>query len=820
MTSEVIAMPSAARRIGSIDPLAPAHDRLVAERVARFTSVHGAELRSVPLFFGYAFLLLVCYYVLKSLREPLLLVDGTAELKSYAQAAIALVLLVLVPAYGVAYRRAGTAHLVRGVTTLFAASLCVLYLLGSAGVDIGFAYYVWVGVFGVTMLAQFWAHAAHCFDVASGQRLFPVVMAGATLGGFAGPPLVKALFPLIGPWNLLLLALALLLATLPLVAATRSAVPAALRQRVEQPAPLELRSRNGFGLVARDRYLLSLAALVVVLNCVNTTGEYLLTHLVLQHVDAQVALTPALDKGALIAAFYGDYYLTVNAITAVLQVFVVGRVFRWLGVHGAVLVLPIIALVGYGLIVFVPVFGLIRLVKVFENGVDYSLMNTVRHALYLPLPAGSLYQGKTAIDGFFFRFGDLVQAAVIYAGLNWFGFEVRDFATLNFALAFAWLAIAVSIARRYRALVARETHSKSRGAPWRAATALGLAAATAASSAAADPQASRPAASDAAPAALFATDAPLELELSVDFAKLCKNPEREGCEDAPATLVYEAGDGRAQSIVVRLRSRGRWRKDTSDCRLPALFVFFADARTAAGTPFAEHAMLPLTTHCREASRSYEQYVLKEYLAYRILNLLTDKSLRVRLARIAYRDTADPERVVERYGFFTEHFDSLAARHAAEVWRPAQLDLRGVDAEELATLALFEFMIGNTDWSVIYGHNVVAIRDGAGAASVVPYDFDFSGLVEAEYAGPPPGLPIRSVRERIYRGVCEPRPDWDAVFAAFTAQRAAIVALVDEIPDLDAQHRRRVLDYLESFFAVLDSDERRASRIVAACRSRS
>jgi hypothetical protein len=101
---------------------------------------------------------------------------------------------------------------------------------------------------------------------------------------------------------------------------------------------------------------------------------------------------------------------------------------------------------------------------------------------------------------------------------------------------------------------------------------------------------------------------------------------------------------------------------------------------------------------------------------------------------------------------------------------------------------------------------------------VPYDFDFSGLVEAEYAGPPPGLSIRSVRERIYRGFCEPRPDWDAVFAGFAARRAAIAALVDDIPDLDARHRERVLEYIASFFATLDSSERRGTRIVGACRS--
>jgi hypothetical protein len=228
-------------------------------------------------------------------------------------------------------------------------------------------------------------------------------------------------------------------------------------------------------------------------------------------------------------------------------------------------------------------------------------------------------------------------------------------------------------------------------------------------------------------------------------------------------------------------------------------------------------MLPLTTHCRAGARTYEQYVLKEYLAYRILNLLTDSSLRVRLARVTYRDPGEPEHATAHNAFFTEHFDSLAARHEAEVWRPKALDLETVDANTLATLALFEFMIGNTDWSAIYGHNVVGIRNAAGAVEAVPFDFDFSGFVDAEYAGPPPELPIQNVRQRLFRGVCKPAPDWDAVFAAFDARRTEILALIADFPGLDAAHRARALDYVEGFYAIIASPERRTDAIVAACR---
>ena len=164
-----------------------------------FTEIRSGEGKSALLFFSYAFLLLICYYILKTLREPLLLVGASAEIKSYAYAVIALMLLLLVPLYGAVFRRTDRQQFIRGVTGFFVTNLVVFYFLGRAGIDIGFAYYVWVGIFGVAIIAQFWAHAADTYTVTSGQRLFPVIMAGATLGALAGPSLARVLFPLLGP---------------------------------------------------------------------------------------------------------------------------------------------------------------------------------------------------------------------------------------------------------------------------------------------------------------------------------------------------------------------------------------------------------------------------------------------------------------------------------------------------------------------------------------------------------------------------------------------------------------------------------------------
>ena len=156
----------------------PRHERFV-ESIVRLEAGEG---RCLLLFFAYAFLLLVSYYIVRTLREPLLLATASAEIKTYASATAALALLFLVPLYGVAFRRADRNQLVRWVTTFFVGTLGALYLAGRSGVDIGFVYYVWAGIFGVTIVAQFWAHAADCFAVAAGRRLFPVIMTGATLG--------------------------------------------------------------------------------------------------------------------------------------------------------------------------------------------------------------------------------------------------------------------------------------------------------------------------------------------------------------------------------------------------------------------------------------------------------------------------------------------------------------------------------------------------------------------------------------------------------------------------------------------------------------
>jgi AAA family ATP:ADP antiporter len=772
-------------------------------RTALLPTVRSGEEKSVALFFAYAFALMVCLYVLKTLREPLLLTGGSAEAKSYAAGAIAFALLALMPVYGMLFRRTASVALVRGITAFFAANVVLFYVLGQARLDVAFAYYVWCGVFNVTMVAQLWAHAAHSFDVPSGERLFPVIMMGATVGAVVAPPLTGALFPLLGPWNLMLAATALLIGTLPLIRATRAAVPEHARNRRTARQTTDGKGANGFAPLLGDRYLWLLAALVVLLNCVNSIGEFILTDHVLRIAEARAAADSSVAEASVIAAFYGNFYFAVNTLAVVIQVLLAARIFRFGGIAVPLLVLPTIAVIGYVLIAFVPIFSVIRVVKVLENGINYSVMNTARHALFLPLPAAQQYQGKTAVDTFFWRVGDLLQAGFIYAGLHWLGLEVRGFALLNVALAGVWIAVAVEVAHAYACRSADVRSAGRRRWFKRAALAAGGLAAAAASADTAS-----------APRALFAEHAPLKIDLVTDIRGFCRNPTT-GCADSPAQIVYRGGDGREHLIDVSLRARGRWRRDTSDCSWPALFVHVSP-QSAEHTPFEGESMLPLTTHCRD-SAPYEQYLLKEYLAYRIYNELTDASLRVRLVQITYRDTTKPGSTKERLAFFSEHFDALAARHGASVVRPADVDVERLDRSQLGTLELFQYMIGNTDWSAVYGHNTVHLRRAGGDVIAVPYDFDFSGLVDAAYAGPAPQLPIRNVKELLFRGSCRPEAGWESLFALFESRRADIIRLPAEVPRLEAAHAARSFRYLDGFFAILSSPHDRTRKIVGVCR---
>jgi ATP:ADP antiporter, AAA family len=428
------------------------------ERLLSFvTRVRPGEGRAAFLFFLHGFLLLSSYQVVKALREAFVLTTFSAETRAYVVAILALVLMFVVPFYGWVRRHLDGARLLRAVTLFFVVTLPVFAMLANAGVSIAIPFYVWVGIYGLMVVSQMWAFAADSFNVKSGQRLFVVIMLGANLGALAGAKLTQLAVATLSPMGLMVLATAILGATLFLAGPERAAVPEGSRAiSVEHGRPVP-RLLGGIGLVLRDRYLLQIALLVILLNWINSTGEFILADYVRADAAARIAASDGtLDMGTLITAFYGDFQFWVTLASLSIQLFLVSRIYRAVGVRGALLIHPAIVALGYGMLAFapllggfVPIFTLVRLIKIAENSVDYSLMNTTRQALFLPVDRDSKYDGKTAIDTFYWRFGDLVQALAVYVGLNHLQWGATQFAVLNFLLAFAWIALAVSIGRGF-----------------------------------------------------------------------------------------------------------------------------------------------------------------------------------------------------------------------------------------------------------------------------------------------------------------------------------------------------------------------------------
>jgi len=428
------------------------------ERLLSFvTRVAPGEGRTAFLFFLHGFLLLASYQQVKALREAFMLTKFSAETRAYAVALMAFVLMLVVPLYGRLRHHLDGARLLRAVTIFFVVTLPLFAVLAHNQVPIAFAFFIWVGIYGVMVVSQMWAFAADSFNVRSGQRLFVVIMLGANVGALAGSKLTQLVVEALSPMGLMIVATCTLGATLFLAVPERAAIPPGSRAEDNDRSHPLPRLLGGIGLVLRDRYLLHMALFVILLNWINTTGEFILADYVKADAEVRVADSGGtLDLGSLITEFYGNFNFWVTLISLFIQLFLVSRVYHLVGVRGALLVQPVIVAIGYGLLVFgplmggfIPFFYLVRRIKFAENGVDYSLMNTTRQALFLPVDRDSKYDGKTAIDTFFCRFGDLIQAVGVYIGLNLLFWKSHDFALLNLGLALGWILLAWVMGRDY-----------------------------------------------------------------------------------------------------------------------------------------------------------------------------------------------------------------------------------------------------------------------------------------------------------------------------------------------------------------------------------
>ncbi|MFN7992552.1 MAG: Npt1/Npt2 family nucleotide transporter [Bryobacteraceae bacterium] len=412
-----------------------------------FADVRAREGTGVLLLATNGFLLLSAYYLLKAVREALILSQSGAEGKIYTAAAQALLLLLLVPVYSGIAARAIRIRLISWVTLFFATNLLAFAALGFQGVKIGVPYFLWLGICNNVLVGQFWAFANDLYDEHTGKRLFPIVGGGIALGGLAGAWLTAVLFRSLGPYRLMLVAAAILAASVAMgLIVNRRESQAGTKQKAIAHA--RIGGKGGFQLVRRDRYLFLVATLVLVLNIVNSNGEFIMSKL----ASLQAAAAGG-DQLRFFGEFAGRFYSLQNLIVLLLQVFVVSRLFRYIGVRGALFVLPAIAFGGYALALLVPVLGIVRVVKGFENSTDYSIQNTARQALFLPTSREAKYKAKMAIDTFFTRSGDMISAAIVFLGSS-IALSVKYYAGLNLLLVMLWLGLVVAIRREHRKTLA------------------------------------------------------------------------------------------------------------------------------------------------------------------------------------------------------------------------------------------------------------------------------------------------------------------------------------------------------------------------------
>jgi AAA family ATP:ADP antiporter len=428
------------------------------------TKVQAGEGRCVGLLLLQATMLMVAYYLIRPVREALILTEGDAELRSYAVGLQALLLMAVIPAYGVLVRAVHSSRVFQIVGAFFAGNLVIFFLLGRAGFHIGLAFFIWASLFGVMCVTQFWAFATDLFNVKSGQRLFGVIAIGLSGGSWIGSRLSAACFETFGPYGLMLAAAVVLCGTLLIGEYARRSVPEASRSSGSEEPAHEVRSGSrwlgGFAVIARSRYLAGIAALVVLLNWITCTGEYVLSDWLID-----IARVEAPDAQKLfIGRFMGNYCASITLVGFLIQLLVVSRVIMAAGVVRALIVTPVAFLAGYLLIGIVPVFALVQSVLVVQKSLDYSLLNTTRSALLLPTCRSVKYQAKTTIDTFFYRLGDLLSTLSVFVGLRIFDEPRLQFVWLIIVLSATMTAVAWLIGREYTRNYATPRESSARDA--------------------------------------------------------------------------------------------------------------------------------------------------------------------------------------------------------------------------------------------------------------------------------------------------------------------------------------------------------------------
>ena len=459
--------------------ITPARERLslLESGLRLFTDIRAGEGFTGLVMFADVFLILCAYYFAKALRDGWIAVSEvggltSVELKAYASFAQSLLLWGIVSAYARLSARWPRGTLITRVTLVFISNLVLFWLLQPGFLftnlpGAGVVFYLWVGMFGVFVVAQFWTFAADLYAGERGKRLLPLIAVGATGGAAFGSFLTRHLLRsgLVDSGALLLIAIVPLAGSILLtrLADARGPVGGLRLEPAPPRAPAVIGARTdsgALGLIFRHRYLVAVATVAMLTNWVNTNGENLLFRVLQETLREDVAARGITDTDAVRAfvregttAFYGNYFFWVNICALLAQALLASRFLRWGGIGAVLLLLPIISLVSYSTIAVLPMLAVVRVMKIAENATNYSIDNTARQVIWLPTTTEMKYRTKPAIDSLFLRLGDGMAALTVLVGLQLLHLPTWNIALVNVTLVGCWLGAAVVIVIEYRHLM-------------------------------------------------------------------------------------------------------------------------------------------------------------------------------------------------------------------------------------------------------------------------------------------------------------------------------------------------------------------------------
>jgi len=311
----------------------------------------------------------------------------------------------------------------------------------------------------------------------------------------------------------------------------------------------------------------------------------------------------------------------------------------------------------------------------------------------------------------------------------------------------------------------------------------------------------------------FQRDSMLQITFETDLGQLIKKKFKENYQEAALTYLDSTGVARTQNLKVR--ARGNSRKST--CFYPPLKLKFSKTALQAAGFQSNFNKLKLVCQCRKGEL-YEQYLIKEYLAYLLFNEVSPMSFRVQLVEINFVDTAGKMKSFTSYGFLIEPAEEVAARFDGTPYRASVLNPKYTLPEQTNLLYLFQYMIGNTDWAIASNHNIFSFRTYNYSLPVcVPYDFDYAGIVNTIYAVPNEKLPIEEVTQRLFRGICRAEGVYESVAQSFITRKQAFYKVIEECSQLNFKSKRWMIGYLDGFFNRIENSRSFKQAVVGYCR---